>query len=95
MGGIGLGGVLLAVVMVAGIVAVVLLLAPLVRRPARDALSSAETFEQTPLSTVESLLPPTARTVEDRLAAVEVLHAGGAITDAERDEARVRIITSP
>ena len=88
---IGAGEVLFAVVMVVVLVALVLAVAPLIRRTPPPEPEPVEIVEPT---VEEVLLPAEGRTVEERLAEVDALHASGAITDAERDEARVRIITS-
>jgi hypothetical protein len=92
MSEVGLGGVLLAVVAVVVLVALVLTLMSLGRRrPAPE----PEPLEIIPPSPTAGLLPAEGRSIEERLAEVDALHASGAITDAERDEARVRIITTP
>jgi hypothetical protein len=85
---VGLGGVLFALVMVVVLVALVLVVASAVRRGPADEPAPLEPM------TAEQLLPPEPRTVEERLAEIDALHASGAITDSERDEARARIITS-
>lgn len=89
---VGAGGVLLAVVAVVVLVALVLLLAPMVRRTPPV---EPEPLDLIPPAPTEALLPSGGRSVEERLAEVDALHASGAITDEERDEARVRIITTP
>lgn len=88
MGGAGIGGALFAVVMVVLIVAIILIVAPLVRRRPAEPVAE-ETAEVVP----RLELPPETLSVEERLAEIDALHADGRITDAERDEARVRIIT--
>ena len=88
---IGVGEVLFAVVMVVVLVALVLVLASLVRRTPPP---EPEPVEIVPPTAPEVLMPAEGRTVEERLAEVDALHASGAITEAERDEARVRIITT-
>jgi hypothetical protein len=92
MSDVTLGGVLFAVVAVVVLVALVLLLAPRVRRTPPPEPGTAELV---PPASTAAPLPVDGRTVEERLAEVDALHASGAITDAERDEARVRIITAP
>ena len=87
-----LGGVLFAVVAVVVIVALVLLLARVVRRTPPPEPDPLDLVPQAP---APSLIPAEGRSIEERLAEVDALHASGAITDAERDEARVRIITTP
>jgi hypothetical protein len=92
MSDVTVGGVLFAVVAVVVLVALVLLLAPRARRtppPEPEPLDLVPPAPAAPLPSAEG------RTVEERLAEVDALHASGAITDAERDEARVRIITTP
>lgn len=88
MGSVGVLGALFAVVMVVLLVALILVLAPMVRR------RPAEEPVEEPLAAAPQLeLPPETLTVEERLAEIDALHAAGRITDAERDEARVRIVT--
>ncbi|MFN8169005.1 MAG: hypothetical protein U0S36_09505 [Candidatus Nanopelagicales bacterium] len=88
MGGVGVAGALFAVVMVVLLVALILVLAPMVRRRPVE-----EPVEEAPALAPRVELPPDTLTVEERLAEIDALHADGRISDAERDEARVRIIT--
>lgn len=92
MNDLTIGGALLAVVAVVALVTLVLLVAPRVRRTPPP---EPEPLDLIPPAPVSPLLPAEGRTVEERLAEVDALHASGAITDAERDEARVRILTTP
>jgi hypothetical protein len=90
---LGIGAVLFAVVMVVVLVALVLAIASTRRTPAAEA-QPLQPLEPVTPPTVAALIPVEARTVEQRLAEIDALHASGTITDAERDEARVRVITS-
>lgn len=94
---VGLVGILFAVFAVFFILVVLLMIISAVRRVRVAKEEGVDPFaadiQAMGAVTSSAVLAPD-RTIPERLAEVDALHASGAITDTEYDEARARIISS-